>query len=833
MSVWGFKWLKFFLNPFSDDDFDHISEDDRRAYIIHRLETAKFKEYSWIVVVAGVGFFTDAYSIFAINMVVPILGIIYYEGTMPHNYEIALNVVTLGGSIIGQIAFGLGADLWGRRKMYGQELIITIGATLGVVMASNGLHGSMSVFVGLLVWRFILGIGIGADYPLSAVICSEFAPTRMRGKMLTIVFACQPLGQLAATLVTLIAAARQRDGIPSDATADNCNDQCMETLDSIWRWIIGVGVIPAVIALWFRLTIIESPRYTADVSGDTAKAASELKRYLLGSQQAGLVSATSMVTHNSAYQGPPLRRTTSSGARSGPAADAPPEAEHLEEQSLPRRSLGALSVDLHEEHKNEDLEGTHPLTRNSSGAISVESGARSVEESTPHDLPVAQHDLLHPEHDVGEGSSAASPHRRIATSPQAGPHDFEGNAYRPYQDDPEANADFNANRLSEHPSKQFFMTSTGQAFPGMPMIGKSNLSSDDNKQPPPPSWEDFKDYFWHKGNLRTLVATSVCWFCLDLPFYGLGMNSPKIITNIWYGKKSPPSEPVYNVIVHDVWQSLVVVSLGALVGISITFIAIDRLGRKWIQMIGFFWLFILFIVIGGSFYHLYEIGGQAAIVVLYILCQIFFNFGPNATSYIMPAELFPTRYRGLCHGISAAFGKLGSVVAQLFLAYINYGDNTDYNKIQKWLPYSLLIFSIFMLLGLYTTIVWIPGQEHSPTTHTAKTLEQWAKGRSPEKDYSDTRWGKVVEGIWKWCGRVGDRVFMFLDRLSGGEEAERRNGKATAVDVNADGIGRELDEVNVQREMERRGRNSAPELPNGDGTRAREFVSGSIRHAII
>lgn len=57
----------------------------------------------------------------------------------------------------------------------------------------------------------------------------------------------------------------------------------------------------------------------------------------------------------------------------------------------------------------------------------------------------------------------------------------------------------------------------------------------------------------------------------------------------------------------------------------------------------------------------------------------------------MPAELFPTRYRGLCHGISAAFGKLGSVVAQLFLAYINYGKNIDYNTIELWLPYSLLM----------------------------------------------------------------------------------------------------------------------------------------------
>ena len=116
-----------------------------------------------MVIVAGVGFFTDAYSIFAINMVMPMIDIIYYDGQMPHNYGIAVGVVTLGGSIIGQVSFGLAADIWGRRKMYGLELIITIGATLGVVMASNGAYGSMSIIVWPLIWRFVLGIGIGAE----------------------------------------------------------------------------------------------------------------------------------------------------------------------------------------------------------------------------------------------------------------------------------------------------------------------------------------------------------------------------------------------------------------------------------------------------------------------------------------------------------------------------------------------------------------------------------------------------------------------------------------------------------------------------------------------
>jgi len=60
------------------------------------------------------------------------LEIAYFNGTMPHRYSVALTITTLGGTIVGMIAFGLSADIWGRRKMYGLELIITIFSTLGV-----------------------------------------------------------------------------------------------------------------------------------------------------------------------------------------------------------------------------------------------------------------------------------------------------------------------------------------------------------------------------------------------------------------------------------------------------------------------------------------------------------------------------------------------------------------------------------------------------------------------------------------------------------------------------------------------------------------------------
>jgi PHS family inorganic phosphate transporter-like MFS transporter len=203
--------------------------------------------------------------------------------------------------------------------------------------------------------------------------------------MMTLVFMCQPLGQLAATLVTLIATVRQREGIGA-GTIDqfgksNCNEDCLKTLDSIWRWIIGVGVIPAVIALWFRLTIIESPRYTADVGGDSGKAASELTRYL-SLQQDSLASSSSV----------------------------------------------------------EVLPQSRAFNQRPSGA--------SEDGTTLRNL--------------SRGASHAPPGNNT--------HLEEG----------------------------------------------SFVNEDEIKPPPAPSWRDFKDYFWHGGNLRTLMATSLCWFCLDL-----------------------------------------------------------------------------------------------------------------------------------------------------------------------------------------------------------------------------------------------------------------------------------------------------------------------------
>lgn len=89
------------------------------------------------------------------------LSIVYWGGNLPTSYQLGMNIATLLGSMIGQIVFGFLADRYGRRKMYGLELMVTVAASLGFATASTGVNGSMSLIGLLIFWRLVMGVGIG------------------------------------------------------------------------------------------------------------------------------------------------------------------------------------------------------------------------------------------------------------------------------------------------------------------------------------------------------------------------------------------------------------------------------------------------------------------------------------------------------------------------------------------------------------------------------------------------------------------------------------------------------------------------------------------------
>lgn len=98
---------------------------------------------------------------------------VYWHDETSSYKATCINIATLAGTLFGQVVFGVLADKNGRKKMYGVELVLIIASTLGVAMCSTGAHDSMSIFAWLIWWRLLVGVGVGADYPLSAVITSE------------------------------------------------------------------------------------------------------------------------------------------------------------------------------------------------------------------------------------------------------------------------------------------------------------------------------------------------------------------------------------------------------------------------------------------------------------------------------------------------------------------------------------------------------------------------------------------------------------------------------------------------------------------------------------
>jgi PHS family inorganic phosphate transporter-like MFS transporter len=145
---------------------------------------------------------------------------------------------------------------------------------------------------------------------------------------------------------------------------------------------------------------------------------------------------------------------------------------------------------------------------------------------------------------------------------------------------------------------------------------------------------------------------------------------------------------------------IVLICAGALPGYWLTVFTVDKLGRKPIQIGGFAILTIIFCVLGFAWKAL----SKTHLLILYVLAQFFFNFGPNATTFITPAEIFPTRVRSTGHGFSAGMGKLGAVFAQIFFAPMIKRGATHDNP-TPWIHGVMQIFALFMFLGILTSFL--------------------------------------------------------------------------------------------------------------------------------
>lgn len=199
---------------------------------------------------AGMGYFTDAYDLTVIAIVLTLL---------KNQFHPSVAAISLVGSsallaaFAGSIVFGRIADLLGRKSVYGLEAAIMAVAALASAFSPN--------IAWLIAIRFVLGFGVGGDYPVSAVLLSEYGNRRDRGRLITFTNVLFFAGAVTGPILAL---ALLRLGVSHEV---------------LWRLLLGLGALPALVVIYFRRTMPESPRYTAQVRGRSEAAAVELRRY--------------------------------------------------------------------------------------------------------------------------------------------------------------------------------------------------------------------------------------------------------------------------------------------------------------------------------------------------------------------------------------------------------------------------------------------------------------------------------------------------------------------------------------------------------------------------
>ncbi len=226
----------------------------RSRDLIAALDEASLSRFHLRAVLAsGMGFFTDAYDLFVIGVA---SALIVKDWNLSSGHLALLNSTMLFAAFVGAFVFGRFADVIGRKHVYWLVAAITIAGALGSALAP-----SYWVLIG---FRFLLGFGVGGDYPVSAVMVSEYANRKDRGKLVGMVFGTQALGLIIGPLIALALLGAGLSG------------------DTVWRVLLGLGAVPAAAVIYLRARMPESPRYQAQVQGKAEQAAARMSDFTGG-----------------------------------------------------------------------------------------------------------------------------------------------------------------------------------------------------------------------------------------------------------------------------------------------------------------------------------------------------------------------------------------------------------------------------------------------------------------------------------------------------------------------------------------------------------------------
>src|SRR5215212_2157853 len=195
-----------------------------------RLDGLPFtRQHGWLVVGSGLGWALDAMDVGLISFVMAALAVQWDLSSTQLSWIGSIGFV---GMALGATLGGLLADRFGRRQVFALTLLV-----FGLATGAAALSWSVGA---LLVFRFLIGLGLGAELPVASTLVSEYAPARIRGRVVVALEAFWAVGWLAAAMIGYGVVGRSDNG---------------------WRWAFLVGVVPAAYSVVVRRGLPESVRF--------------------------------------------------------------------------------------------------------------------------------------------------------------------------------------------------------------------------------------------------------------------------------------------------------------------------------------------------------------------------------------------------------------------------------------------------------------------------------------------------------------------------------------------------------------------------------------------
>ena len=203
-----------------------------RASLAGRLDALPFtRRHLRLLTGSGLGWALDAMDVGLISFVLAALTQHWALTATEAGWIAAVGFI---GMALGASLGGLLADRFGRRQVFALTLLL-----YGIATGASALVGSLAL---LLVLRFFVGLGLGAELPVASTYVSEFAPVKIRGRLIVVLEAFWAVGWTASAVIGYLVVPASDEG---------------------WRWAFALGAIPAVYAVVVRWGMPESPRWLA------------------------------------------------------------------------------------------------------------------------------------------------------------------------------------------------------------------------------------------------------------------------------------------------------------------------------------------------------------------------------------------------------------------------------------------------------------------------------------------------------------------------------------------------------------------------------------------